>query len=127
MKVRIVKTCWYEQKYYEPELMNDSELIIDYPCDDVKKLPSWAEPVGNKKVATKPKEDNGNDEGNDDKIKVNELPVVEKNALLEEAKAVGIDGNQILGWKASTLKAKIAAKKAEVKEEDNGNDEGNDE
>ena len=48
-------------------------------------------------------------------------------ALLEEAKAVGIDGNQILGWKASTLKAKITAKKAEVKEEDNSNDEGNDE
>lgn len=127
MKVRITKTCWYGQKYYEPELMSDSELIIDYPCDDVKKLPSWAEAVSNKKAAAKPKEDNGNDEGNDDKIKVNELPVVEKNALLEEAKAVGIDGNQILGWKASTLKAKIAAKKAEVKEEDNGNDEGNEE
>ena len=61
MKVRIVKTCWYGQKYYEPELMDDKELIIDYPCDDVKKLPSWAEPVGNKKVATKPKEDNGNE------------------------------------------------------------------
>ena len=126
MKVRITKTCWYGQKYYEPELMSDSELIIDYPCDDVKKLPSWAEAVSNKKAEVK-EEDNGNDEGNDDKIKVNELPVVEKNALLEEAKAVGIDGNQILGWKASTLKAKIAAKKAEVKEEDNGNDEGNEE
>ena len=126
MKVRIIKTCWYGQKYYEPELMDDSELIIDYPCDDVKKLPSWAEAVTNKKTVAKPKEDNGNDEGNEE-TKVKELPLVEKNALLEEAKAAGIDGNQILGWKVNTLKAKIAAKKAEVKEEDNGNDEGNEE
>ena len=59
--------------------------------------------------------------GEGSKVKVKDLPVVEKNALLEAAKAVGIEGNQILSWNAETLKAKIEAKKSndEGKGEDN--------
>lgn len=112
MKVKIIKTCWYGNKYYEPELMTEDELIIDYPCDDIKKLPSWAKVVGSAKVSAQPKKNDSKGEGKpENNTKVSELPVVEKNALLEEAKSVGIDGNQILGWKVDTLKAKIAAKR----------------
>lgn len=128
MKVKIIDRCWYGNKFYDPEIMPDDELIIDYP---EKNLPSWAEELDEKPAKKPADEGKGKDKGNDkdgkndsaDNRKVNDLPVVEKNALLEEAKAVGIEGNQILSWKVDTLKAKIAAKKP-ADEGNDGDDKG---
>ena len=126
MRVKIIDRCWYGNKFYDPDVMQDDELIIEYTGD---KLPSWAEKFDAKKEAKKPA-DEGNNEGKDkgksgeaNNVKVADLPVVEKNALLEEAKAVGIEGNQILSWKVDTLKAKIAAKKP-ADEGNDGDDKG---
>lgn len=124
MKVKVIKACWFGNKLYDPDL-SVSDIILDYPCEDANKLPSWAEPVGAVKAKAANKEDK---EGEANNAKVGELPVTEKNALLEEAKAAGIEGNQILGWKVETLKAKIAAAKKDKEgegEEEKG--EGKDE
>ena len=125
MRVKIIDKCWYGNTLYDPEIMKEEDLIIDFLGD---KLPSWAESL-EEKAAKKPAEKSeGNNKGKDksgstDNRKVNELPVVEKNALIEEAKAVGIEGNQILSWKVDTLKAKIAAKKP-ADEGNDGDDKG---
>lgn len=116
MRVKVIKACWYNERYFDPEL-SSGDIIIDFAG---KKLPSWAEEVkaAPKVEAKKPEENKG------ESVKVNELPLVEKNALLEEAKAVGIEGNQIGSWKVETLKAKIEAAKAEAEgEEDEGSEE----
>ena len=99
MKVEIVKPCWYKNTLYDPDT-SVSDIYVEYPCKDIKELPSWAEAV----EAAEKKEDK-KDSGKG--LKVSELPVTEKNALLEKAKAAGIEGNQILSWKVETLKAKI--------------------
>lgn len=125
MKVKVIKACWFGNKLYDPDL-SASDIILDYPCEDANKLPSWAEPVGAVKVKAANKEGQKDKEGEVNNAKVGDLPVTEKNALLEEAKAAGIEGNQILGWKVETLKAKIAAaEKAKEGEEEKG--EGKDE
>lgn len=111
MKVKVIAKAWYDNTLYDPELQG--EKIIEYTGN---KCPSWAEEVGDEKPA-KPTQNKGEgNKGEGSKVKVKDLPVVEKNALLEAAKAVGIEGNQILSWNAETLKAKIEAKKS--------NDEG---
>ena len=123
MKVKVVKECWYGEKHYIPEL-EVKDIIIEYPCKKAEDLPSWAEPVGAVKAQAANKEGQKGKEGEANNAKVGDLPVTEKNALLEEAKAVGIKGNQILGWKVETLKAKIAAaKKDKEGEEEKGEGE----
>lgn len=127
MKVKVIKACWFGNKLYDPDL-SAVDIIIDYPCEDADKLPSWAEPVGAVKTKAANKEGQKGKEGEANNAKVGELPVTEKNTLLEEAKAAGIEGNQILGWKVETLKAKIAAAKKDKEgegEEEKG--EGKDE
>ncbi|RAI15334.1 MAG: hypothetical protein DKM22_04280 [Candidatus Melainabacteria bacterium] len=115
MKVLVKERCWYNDKLYDPEV--EGEVIIDYAGE---KCPSWGEVVGNEKAAAPKKADEGKEEKAQaaNKVKVKDLPVVEKNALLEAAKAVGIEGNQILSWNADTLKAKIEAKKADEGKEE---------
>jgi len=112
MKIKIVNRTWYNKRLYDPEI--EGEKIIEYAGS---KCPSWAVRVDGKDTPKK------QEEKSEDKTKVNDLPLVEKNALLEAAKAVGIEGNQILSWKVETLKAKIEAetKKQEEKSEDNDN------
>lgn len=108
MKILVKERCWYNDKLYDPEI--EGEIVIEYAGE---KCPSWGEIFGDQKDAPK-KSNEGKGEGKDpaaNKVKVKDLPVVEKNALLEAAKAVGIEGNQILSWNADTLKAKIEAKK----------------
>lgn len=121
MQVKIIDKCWYNNTLYDPDVMPEDELIIEYTGE---KLPSWAEKIDAKAAAKKPAEEGNNNKrtGEVNNTKVSDLPLVEKNALLEEAKAVGIEGNQILSWKVDTLKAKIAAKK--LTEEGNDNEKG---
>lgn len=107
MKVKILKPCWYQNTLYDPDT-SVSDIYVEYACKDIKELPSWAEAAESEKPAPLKKEKTG-DKSNG--IKVSELPVTEKNALLEKAKAAGIEGNQILSWKVETLKAKIEAGK----------------
>lgn len=116
MKVKVTKKIWYNETVYDPEIEGE-DIIIEYPCEDTDNLPSWAEPVeiASKKAAKKT--DEGEGKKNASKIKVNELPLAEKNMLLQEAEKVGIKGNQILGWGADTLREKIAAKKTDEGEE----------
>ena len=112
MKVKVIKACWFGNKLYDPDL-SAVDIIIDYPCEDADKLPSWAEPVGAVKTNTANKEGQKDKEGEANNAKVGELPV---------------EGNQILGWKVETLKAKIAAAKKDKEgegEEEKG--EGKDE
>lgn len=123
MKIKVINKAWYNNRLYDPEI--EGEEVIEYAGD---KCPSWGVVVGGEKPA-KPaqnKNDGENNKGdNAPKAKVKDLPVVEKNALLEAAKAVGIEGNQILSWNVETLKAKIEAKKP--KDEDENDGENNDE
>jgi len=114
MQVKVIKACWYDERYYDPET-SVQDIVIEYTGD---KLPSWAEALEEVKAAKKPA---AKPAGEGDKsLKVNDLPLVEKNALLEEAKAVGIEGNQIGSWKVETLKAKIAAKKPAGEDDNEG-------
>ena len=101
MKVKVINKAWYKNTLYDPE--TSGEIIIEYTGE---KTPSWAAAVEKAKIEKQEgkKEETG---GKSSSIKVSELPVTEKNALLEKAKAAGIEGNQILNWKVETLKAKI--------------------
>ena len=116
MKVKVIEKCWYNETIYDPDTSVE-DIIIEFKGKDI---PSWAEPVEGAKVAKEPKEPEKGNGGGDDGAgevkspKVNELPTLEKNKILEEAKAVGIVGNHIHGWTVETLNAKIAAKKAEI-------------
>lgn len=116
MKIKVITKAWYDNTLYDPEIQG--EKVIEYTGD---KCPSWGEEVGNEKPAKPAQNKSEGNKGEGSKVKVKDLPVVEKNALLEAAKAVGIEGNQILSWNAETLKAKIEAKKSndEGKGEDN--------
>lgn len=119
MKIKIIERAWYGNKLYDPDI--EGETVIEYAGD---KCPSWGEVVGNEKPK-KPNtgEGEGKGEGGTNKTKVKDLPLVEKNSLLEEAKGVGIEGNQILSWNVDTLKAKIAAKKQKLEGEGKGEGE----
>ncbi len=98
MKIKVIRTAWYDNQLLDPD--KDTNIIIDYVGD---KCPSWGE-------ALEPViEKTGNGEQTT-KIKVKDLPEEEKAALLEEAKNVGIEGNQILSWNVETLKNKIQEK-----------------
>lgn len=112
MRIKVIAKAWYDNTLYDPDV---EEKEIEYSGD---KCPAWGEIVGDKKTSKAVGGEGNKGEGN--KVKVKDLPVVEKNALLEAAKAVGIEGNQILSWNVDTLKAKIEAKKGE----DQGNGEG---
>ena len=117
MQVKVIKACWYNETFYDPET-SVSDIIIEYAGE---RLPTWAESFEEVK-AKKTAKPAGEGENNKS-LKVNELPLVEKNALLEEAKAIGIEGNQILSWKVDTLIAKIAAKKPAGEGENEGEEE----
>lgn len=125
MQVKVTKKVWYNNTLYDPEL-ETADIIIDYPCKDAKKLPSWAEVVTAKAAVQKENKGEGENKGNDaEDVKVGELPVAEKNKLIEEAATAGITGNQILSWKVTTLKAKIeAAQKDKEKEGGEGENKG---
>lgn len=117
MKIKVIARAWYNDTLYDPDV--EGEKIIEYSGT---KCPSWGEVVGNEKPA-KPKTGEG-DKGEANNTKVNDMPLVEKNALLEAAKAVGIEGNQILSWKVDTLKAKIEAAKAKLNKDEGEGDKG---
>ena len=109
MLVKIIKECWYNEIHYNPDI--EGSIIIEFTG---KKLPSWAEEVDAKATKKLNKTEATEDSEEVEAEKVNQLPLTEKNTLLEAAKAVGIEGNNILSWKVSTLKSKIeAAKKGE--------------
>lgn len=105
MRIKVIAKAWYDNTLYDPDV---EEKEIEYSGD---KCPAWGEIVEDKKPPKATGGEGNKGEGN--KVKVKDLPVVEKNALLEAAKAVGIEGNQILSWNVDTLKAKIEAKKGE--------------
>lgn len=115
MRIKVIAKAWYDNTLYDPDVEGEKE--IEYSGD---KCPAWGEIVGDNKPLKTAGGEGNKGEGN--KVKVKDLPVVEKNALLEAAKAVGIEGNQILSWNVDTLKAKIEAKKGE--EQGNGEGEG---
>lgn len=131
MKVKVVKECWYGEKHYIPEL-EVKDIIIEYPCKKAEDLPSWAEVATAKEVKNVAggegdKDNDGNDGEGDTKGKVKDLPIAERNLLIEKAAKVGISGNQILSWKVETLEAKIASKIAETaKNKEEGDDKDND-
>ena len=124
MKVRVTQKAWYDKK-----LLREGQ-IIELACEDENALPTWAEAVNvvKKTVEIEQVEDNeGNvveveeeeadEAGNEPEaeapvgdVKVGELPLVEKNLLLQEADEAGVKGN-VLNFKVSTLKAKIEAAK----------------
>ena len=123
MKIKITNKAWYNGVYYNPDTFTE-EKVIEYSGE---KCPSWGEVVGTQKVAVEDKGENGEGKPNKpNSVKVGELPLVEKNAIIEEAKAAGIEGNQILSWKVETLKAKIEEAKAnqDKDKEEDGEDKG---
>lgn len=126
MKVKVVKECWYGEKHYTPEL-EVKDIIIEYPCEKAEDLPTWAEPATAKEIKNTEGGDdnNGNGKTGETKGKVKDLPVAEKNLLIEKAAKVGITGNQILSWKVETLEANIAKKEEELKNNTEGGDDNN--
>lgn len=131
MKVRVTQKAWYDKK-----ILREGQ-IIELACEDENALPTWAEAVnvvkktveieqvedqeGNvvevEEEETEDAEDEEDEAGNEPEapagdVKVGELPLVEKNLLLQEAEAAGVKGN-VQNFKVSTLKAKIEAAKGD--------------
>lgn len=123
MKIKIVQKAWYNERLYDPDI--EDEVVIDFPANKVEDLPSWAEPVEKGVKAKQKQEDNGQGEGEDakkvTKQKVSELPLAEKNLLLQEAAKYNITGNQVLSWGVDTLKKKI--EDAKQKQDESGQGE----
>lgn len=111
MKVRVIQKAWYDKK-----ILSEGQ-IIELACEDENSLPTWAEAVNVVKAEDEETEDEEAEAGNEPEapagdVKVGELPLVEKNLLLQEAEEAGVKGN-VQNFKVSTLKAKIEATKGD--------------
>ena len=116
MKVRVTQKAWYDKK-----ILREGQ-IIELACEDENALPTWAEAVNVVEVEEEEETEDAEDEEEDEAgnepeapagdVKVGELPLVEKNLLLQEAEAAGVKGN-VQNFKVSTLKAKIEAAKGD--------------
>ena len=63
MQVKIIDKCWYNNTLYDPDVMPEDELIIEYTGE---KLPSWAEKIDAKAAAKKPTEEGNDNEKGDE-------------------------------------------------------------
>lgn len=104
-----------ERAFHDKHFIEEGEVFHAHKRGfDEKNLPSYLKPY---KVKEKPVVVNEYSDDSDDsddfeitaETKVGDLPEEQKQALLDEAKDLGITGN-LISYKVSSLKKKIAAK-----------------